>query len=149
MPNSRNDWQIRIKTVEREYSAVRQSVDRLVSEIRHDPNILKGDSRPRDLGTASDRLEATYTIRIFAEFETGLGQFWLTMRKTKPPMKALVEAVAALRRVPEDMLGKVQKVRDYRNALIHEREERVDPMALTEVRKSLSRLAKIDCPFEA
>jgi hypothetical protein len=63
-------WIRRIKTIEREYSAMRLAVDRLLEGARRDPTILTGDLKLYDIINASERLEGTYIIRLFAEFET-------------------------------------------------------------------------------
>ena len=72
MPHNRHDWLRRIKAIEREHSSTRLALDRLLEEARRDPTILTGDLKFHDIVVASDRLEGTYIIRLFAEFETGL-----------------------------------------------------------------------------
>ena len=51
---------------------MRLAVDRLLEGARRDPTILSGDLNLHDIINASERLEGTYIIRLFAEFETGL-----------------------------------------------------------------------------
>lgn len=84
MPNNTYVWLRRIKVVEREHSSMRLTTERLLQEARHDPTILRGDVEVRDIIDATDHLEGTYFIRLFAEFETGLRLFWKTIRDTEP-----------------------------------------------------------------
>ena len=85
MAHDRFAWLRRIKAVEREHAASRLGIDRLLSQAREEPSLLRGDVTLRDLAVASGRLDGTYVIRLFAEFETALRLFWLAARKTDPP----------------------------------------------------------------
>src|SRR5260370_13947840 len=98
----RDDGQTRIKAVEREFLAVRLAMSRLVDATRRDPTLLRGQVEPRDLGRASEALEGTYLIRMFAEFETGLRLYWDAIRDSHPQMKDLVDGLAATRKIPDD-----------------------------------------------
>jgi hypothetical protein len=141
MPHNKHEWHPRIKAVEREYRAMRLASDRLLAEARHDPTILRGDLELRDIANASKRLEGTYIIRLFAEFETGLSLFWPTARGTDPPSRTrdLIQGVAATRRVPNDERANVHLVCEYRNLLIHQRDEEVDPISIGQARSHLCR----------
>ena len=118
MAGERDEWSPRIKEVEREYRAVRLAVDRLLA----DAPSLRGDVSFRPLSAASDLLEGTYIIRLFAEFETGLRLYWATIKDTHPKTQNLVNGVAARCKIPTDLLRETHDVRDYRNDLIHERD---------------------------
>jgi hypothetical protein len=87
------------------------------------------------------RLEGTYIIRLFAEFETGLRLFWPTARGTDPPARTrdLIDGVAATRRVPNGERLNAHAVREYRNFLVHERDEEVVPISIVEARGYLCR----------
>lgn len=137
MPHDRFAWPSRMKSVEREYSATRQAVDQFLGHARLDPMILRGDLRPRDVQHASDRLEGTYVIRLFAEFETGLRLFWGTVRRTRPGTEHLINSLAGMRGVPATVLADVHNVRDYRNDLVHEREGAGKPISIGSTRSSL------------
>jgi hypothetical protein len=90
---------------------------------------------PRDLTRASEDLEATYLTRMFAEFETGLRQFWETLSDTHPKTKDLLDGLAARCRIGDDQRSNAHRVREYRNSLMHEREdEDVDPVPIAEAR---------------
>jgi hypothetical protein len=132
-------WIRNVKAVEREYVAARFSVDRSLQNVRQNPTILTGGLRVREIERAADHLEATYVIRLFAEFETGLRFFCQKAKRRPPPSRTrdLLDSVAALRRIPLESLRNAHAVRDYRNVLVHERDEDADPMTIGEARGHL------------
>jgi hypothetical protein len=123
----RDDWQSRIKAVEREFLAVRLGTDRLQEASRRDPTLLRGQVDPRDLARASDALEGTYLVRMFAEFETGLRLYWDSLRDTNPRTVDLLNSLAGQRGIPDDQRDNAHLVREYRNSLVHEREDADGP----------------------
>jgi hypothetical protein len=131
MPNETYVWLGRIKAVEREHTTMRFAADRLSQVAQAEPGILAGDLRPRDIRTASARLDGTYIIRLFAEFETGLRMF-LRAKRIRPPSRAeyLVNRVATKARIPNEQLRQAHAVRRYRNILVHEREEAAEAMSI-------------------
>jgi hypothetical protein len=129
----------RIKSIERDYLATRLALDRLLEEARRDPMILTGDLEPQDILKASGRLDTIYFIRLFAEFETGLRLYWATIRETEPPTQHLLDGVAARCDIPADRLAGAHAVREYRNSLVHERDEAVIPIPIAEARSHLCR----------
>jgi hypothetical protein len=139
MPPERSVWIGRIKSIERDYSATRLALDRLLAEARRDPAILARNLKVRDIARASGRLEGTYLIRLFAEFETGLRLYWATIRDTEPPAQHLLDGIATRRDIPPGRLADAHAVREYRNSLVHERDEGIAPMSIAEARGSLCR----------
>jgi hypothetical protein len=117
----------RIKAVEREYSASRLATDRLVAAAELDSTVLGHgrDLRVRDVRDASDHLEGTYIIRLFAEFESALRVFWPKVRRSGAPARTrdLLDGVAATCRILHEQLENAHSVRLYRNALVHHRDE--------------------------
>jgi len=138
MPNN-HEWQTRIKAVEREHWAIRQATDRFKEQARRDPTILEGGLRHRDIDHASDNLDGTYVIRLFAEFETGLRQYWDHARGTNPRTHDLLEGLAALCGVPDEQRENAHAVREYRNSLVHEREEESEVVPVDTARGYLCR----------
>jgi hypothetical protein len=138
MPHN-HEWQERIKAVEREYRAIRQATNRFQEDARRDPTILKGDVRYRDIDRASVNLDGTYVIRLFAEFETGLRQYWDRVRGTNPRTHDLLEGLAAMCGIPDEQRDRAHDVREYRNSLVHEREDEVGPIPIDECRGYLCR----------
>jgi hypothetical protein len=122
MPIEQHEWASRIKAVEREHAVMRLAVDRLREAARPDPTILRGAFKIGEIGEASDLLEGTYVIRLYAEFETGLRSFWEASRDTHPPMRQLLDSIASSQGIPDDDLVNAHKARRYRNGLVHERD---------------------------
>jgi hypothetical protein len=139
MPHELRGWIRRIKSIELDYLSTRLALDRLLDEARRDPTILTGDLEPQDIVKASGRLEATYLIRLFAEFETGLRLFWATIRDTEPPTQHLLDGIAARCDIAPERLTSAHAVRVYRNSLVHERDEGMAPISIAEARGSLCR----------
>jgi hypothetical protein len=83
-----------------------------------------------DIRVVSDRLEGTYLIRIFAEFEVGLRHFWHAAKATNPPEESLINGIRRLRHIPQGLTDPVHSVRKYRNALVHDREDDVPAISL-------------------
>ena len=139
MPSSKFEWLTRVKAVEREYRATRFATDYLLNVVQQDPRSLGHDLRTRDLNEAVERLEGTYSVRLFAEFETCLRIFWEATRGTRPPSRTrdLVEGVGARRRIPHDQINNAHAVREYRNSLVHAREDNVEPIAIDVARSRL------------
>lgn len=141
MPPNKDEWMRRVKSVEREHTAVRYAADYLLNFARHDPSDLSGELRIRDIGESIDRLEGTYIVRLFAEFEACLRRYWNASRNTKVPLRTrdLINSVAARRRIPNDQITHAHEVRAYRNALIHEGSEVVSQVPISSARAHLCR----------
>ncbi len=143
MPHNLYDWHDRIKVVEREYRAVRSSVTQMRKVIADGGTGLTG-AKVGDLITADENLEGTYLIRLWAEFETAVRSYygWLTHDPdTRIGTHDLINAVAGIRRgraISEDVRRAVHGVRDYRNTLVHARDDPARPMALTDARHNLN-----------
>src|SRR5215813_15352565 len=112
MSDERDEWIRDIKAVEREYYAVRFAVVRTLEAIQHDPTLLPGDLRLREVQRAAELLEGTYVLRLFAEFESGLRLFFQQTRKRRPPSKTedLLNSVAARQAIPNEPLTNAHQV---------------------------------------
>lgn len=140
--SKRQDRLQRIRAVEREYLAATVAVDLLEEQLRANPAYLVPfELRNRDAGQLRANLEATFLIRVFAEFESGLRDAWDKAfgRTTHPPLRDLLPAIAALRLVPQDWLDEADEVRAYRNTLVHEGESNATIIPLDETRRRLCR----------
>src|SRR5580704_12080040 len=131
------EWQSRIKAVAREYEAMRQASERFLQAAQLDPSILEADLRPREIVAASKNLEGTYIIRLFAEFETGARQYWAANWATDPKTVDLLSGLAARREIPETQRDNAHLVREYRNALVHVREEKPEEVSIAVARSYL------------
>jgi len=130
----------RIKAVDREHAVARVALTRLVEALQADPALLAGEGLKRsDAEKAVGNLEGTYFLRLFAESEAGLRDAWENSFKqtTTPPMRDLLVAVAARRSIPERDLTNAHLVREYRNSLVHEGDDRVEPVPLELAKKYL------------
>src|SRR5262249_16871173 len=139
MPHDLYRWIEWIKSIERDHWSTRLALDGLVEAAHRDPTILTGDLKFQDIVEASGRLEGTYLIRLFAEFETGLRLFWATIRETEPPTQHLLDGIAARRGISPDRLADAHTVREYRNSLVHERDEGMAPITIAQARGYLCR----------
>ena len=123
MPNERANRIRRIKLIEVEYLATRFSMSRLLADMTRDSTILQPVSpvKPRDVRGAALRLESTFIVRVFAEFETSLRFHWSSTRPTDPPYRTqdLINGVAARNRIAERTKENAHIVRCYRNNLLH------------------------------
>jgi hypothetical protein len=127
----------RIKGVVREFLVARKATDQFMVALDRDPAELPANTKVRDAQAMSENLEGTYLLRLFAAFESGLRSYWASIRTTKPPVRDLVDSIAADRDVPDDLRDEVHEVREYRNNLVHESSEDVDPVSLAEARRRL------------
>ena len=134
---TRDQWQSRIKAVEREYVAMRQAADHFRQAAFDDPAILRANLQHGDIVAAAERLEGTYVIRLFAEFETGARQYWgATGRPIPGPPTCWMDwPHGAGFLIPS---GKTRSlVAHYRNGLVHERGEEADTMPIADARHHL------------
>ena len=136
MPHN-HEWQTRIKAVEREYTALRQAADYFQRATRDDPTICKGNLRPGEIIAASQNLEGTYLIRLFAAFETAVRQYWNTNWDSYPKTVDLLNGLAARCGIPDTQRDKAHLVRAYRNNLVHEREDEQETVTIALARSSL------------
>ena len=136
----RLEWLLRMKEVEKEHTASKIAMDRFRSQAELDPTVLRGVGFP-DIGRASENLEGTYVIRLFAEFEAALRTYWSTYKLKKPPGRAivLIDRVASTARIDPISHEAAHVVRRFRNVLVHNREEPTKSVAIADVRRSLNK----------
>jgi hypothetical protein len=138
MPDEAFHWMQRIKEVEREYGAIRFGTDRLLVAVNDDPSILEGLLKRPDITKASSRLEGTYLVRVFTEFETALQHFIRVFHIRKPKgTEPLVNRVRDRGHIPQADTDAVHRVREYRNVLVHERTRPVSPVTIREATRFL------------
>lgn len=132
----------RMRAVEREFDTAAVAIDALGQRLEADPSALaKHGLAQQDFRTLKGNLEATYLIRVFAEFETGLRAAWMRAfrRKSHPPVTDLLNGIAARRSISQRWLDDVHEVRVYRNSLIHEESEQVPPVEIHDAGDRLRR----------
>ncbi len=116
----------RIKVVLQEYLAAKSAAALLDAKICAEPSYPSDSGWDQSAATAfADNLEATYLIRIFAEFEATLREYWSTYEKrtTRPPMNQLLNDAIPTLHFPRDRIDDADEVRNYRNFLVHEMHE--------------------------
>jgi hypothetical protein len=132
----------RIRAIEREYRVGLAAANGLDERFRADPSALDAEQlKFADYRNFRDNLEATYLIRLFAEFEAGLREAWeLAFRRTTiPSVRDLIDSVHAQRLLPDAWRDCVHNIRVYRNALVHEGGDDARPVALREACGDLCR----------
>ena len=132
----------RIRAVEREYLVALVAARGLDERFRADPSALDAEQlKIVDYRNFRENLEATYLIRLFAEFEAGLREAWeLAFRRTTTPsVRVLIESVQAHRLLPDFWRDCVHNIRIYRNALVHEGGDDAQPIGLREACSDLCR----------
>ncbi len=138
----------RVKGAERESYVVAAAV------AHYRPVALAGrvqlptKTSPRDLAAAAEQIEATYVIRMWAEFETALRSYRrhvMGNHDDQIQTRNLLEWTAGVkqgRAISADVRDDVNEVREYRNFLVHARDDQAPPAAITieEARKRLNTL---------
>jgi hypothetical protein len=143
MPHNRFEWIDRLKFVEREHRVVATAIARLRLAILEGLVRTPDGTTPRDLVAASENLETTYLVRLWAEFETALLSYYRDLTgDPEAHIKAtdLVNTLAGVRRgraIADEVRAAVHEVREYRNSLVHERTDPAPPVGLVEARSRL------------
>jgi hypothetical protein len=138
----------RVKGAERESYVVAAAV------AYHGPVALAGDAQlstktsPRNLVAAADEVESTYLIRMWAEFETALRSY--RRHLTGEPDDristiSLIDRTSGVKKgraISSDVREDAHEVREYRNFLVHERDDPTPPaaVAIEAARKRLNTL---------
>jgi len=116
----------RITAVLQEFLAARTASELLAEKTKANPSYGRNDGwEPRAGPAFTDNLEATYIIRIYAEFEVALRDYWLSYRKktTRPKMYQLVNQLIPDQGFSRDVIDNADDVREYRNFLVHDIED--------------------------
>ncbi len=123
----------RIRAVEREYLVSLVAARGLDERFRADPSALVAERLEfADYRNFRDNLEATYLIRLFAEFEAGLREAWeLAFRRTTvPSVRDLIDSLYAQRFLSDVWRDSVHSIRIDRNSLVHEGGDDAEPIGL-------------------
>lgn len=143
MPHNLYDWLGRVKRVELEYLATRSVADEY-KRVVIDAGGREHLCRPAYFAIAYDRLEGTYVMRLWAEFETAVRSYYRDLINdphNRIATLSLIDAVAGVRRgraIADEVRKDVHRVRDYRNALVHERDNPVEAIKIATARGFLT-----------
>jgi hypothetical protein len=123
----------RVKGAARECYVVAAGVNHYKQAVLASDAHLPNETSPRDLAAAVDKVESTYTIRMWAEFETGLRSYRRHItgdQDDRISTSSLIDWTAGVKRgraISEDVRDDVHEVREYRNYLVHERDDQDPP----------------------
>jgi hypothetical protein len=148
-PGKQVDRIERLRAVEREHEVAIVASKALIDHLDHNPRLLAAAGLQRaDLSAFQSRLEATYLIRLFAEFETGLRDYWKNglNRDSWSPVRDMIDSLASRHRVSDAFRVSAHAVRKYRNALIHEEDAETNIVSLSRARRSLCRFTGFLAP---
>lgn len=122
MPSDEFDLIGRVKAVEREHAALRFTTDYASRSLLEGGVDLEEGLKRLDVNRASERLEGTYIIRLFSEFEVVLKTFLRERKIQKIPRdaKPLIDRVASYVKFSGSILDNAHIVRLYRNKLVHD-----------------------------
>ena len=121
----RDDLIRRIDAVEAEFGASKYALAELTSSVATNPAPLRRQGlRPRDVAVCLKRLEPTYTVRAFAEFDMAIRHVHRKVRR-RPALSRgnvvdLMNWVASHFYMTCDVTARVDNVRTYRNSIVHE-----------------------------
>jgi hypothetical protein len=136
MPHRRFDWHEHLIEVAGEYKAARLAVDRLTAAVAADPSVLgKDDRAPANLRAATQNLEGTYLVRLFAAFEAALRSYDRA-RHNDPRRKedgaSLIDSIGGRRGqgISSSVREDAQAVRQVRNRWAHEDDASEEDMGI-------------------
>lgn len=121
MPSDKYDLLGRVKAVEREHTALRFTTDHALRSLGEGGVELEEELKRLDVYRASERLEGTYIIRLFSEFEVAMKTILRERKIKKIPRdaKPLINRVASCVKFSGPILDNAHVVREYRNKLVH------------------------------
>jgi hypothetical protein len=136
-----------------EYEVVAAAVVRYQADVQAATATLPEGTQPHHLAAAVDELEGTYLIRLWAVFEAAWTSFW-RYRTNRPDGRIRAfdliqwaQGVQEGRPVDAAITPLVHQVREYRNFLVHDRDNPAPRVPIREARTRLNKhLAKL--PFE-
>ncbi|HWB54099.1 MAG TPA: hypothetical protein VG722_07900 [Tepidisphaeraceae bacterium] len=118
----------RLKAAMNEFEAVRFCIERVHRTVVSDPTTLANPDlalRPSDLRESLRNLEVTYALRLFAEFEAVLRDYWGVKRPIPRPrhtrIEILLNRVASYNNIDTTTVASAHAVREYRNDIVHDR----------------------------
>ncbi len=138
----------RVKGAERESYVIAAAVAHYGPAALAGEALLPRKTSPRDIVAAADQVESTYLIRMWAEFETALRSYRRQITgesDDRISTRNLIDWTAGVRQgraIAADIRDDVHDVREYRNFLMHERDDQAPraTVAIEVARKRLNTL---------
>ena len=115
----------RLDMVRDEFDAAKFALAQTLRALDANPNVFHAGKLQQvthgQLQACAENLQITYLVRLFAEFEAILRDYWLhgRHRRTEPRMEVLMNRLGAYCTVTYDDLHDAHEVRTYRNDVIH------------------------------
>jgi hypothetical protein len=111
-----------LKNCESNFMAADTAMKFYLKHSKIDRSLLLGQPfRERDLLISISDLEQTFIVYLFSVFEFVLRDYWKNglHKSTCPAMKPLIASLFMNRRMDPIVYGNADKVRDYRNLIVH------------------------------
>lgn len=136
----RLDCHNRIKEVKSNHQIALKALNLLIAIVTARPQYLyDNDLSLVTIRVLLEELNDSYFVKLFACFESSLRHYWRNMVKdTKPQTEVLLFSIAARCGIPKETLDAVQKIRDFRNHLLHEEHEIVRGFTIDEASSHLN-----------
>ncbi len=133
----------RLKATCREYKVVINATERVRGAILKNEIPAPAKTSLRDYECAIAQLEPTYLVRLWAEFESALRSY--RRHVVGNPIDAIrafdlvnwAQGIDQGRKVDAGLRDLVHEVREYRNALVHERDGLAPAVEIDEARRRL------------
>jgi len=116
----------RLGTVRDELEASRFCLEHVQRALDAGANPLEAAPiavKPVHIRQSLRNAEITYLLRLFAEFEAVLRDYWNTARpsprRRRTKMEVLMNRIGILCKIPWDMVEQAHRVREYRNNAVH------------------------------
>ncbi len=132
----------RMKAVEREHRLARIALAELEQVVSSSSDRLTREKLSvADLRSYKEKLEQTYLIRLFAEFETGIKDHWKhgLGNDAFTRIMDVIDSLASKYRVFDQTRVQVHKVRMWRNHLVHDDDSDATATPLKDARRCLGR----------
>jgi hypothetical protein len=122
----------KIKSLEAMFFETKRAIAFYIKSCETYPTLIESSKfKKSTISSSLNEIENTFIVRIFAEFEGFLRNYWaLSGRRTKPQAKQLINSIATRFQLDPKY---IHKVREYRNSLLHE--GAAPTITLTEARK--------------
>ena len=138
-----------MKSVERQYFVAEMARESLETALRAHSALLTGIGlNAADLRAFKSNLLDTYFIRLFAEFETAIKDYWKNGLNEDPRTRVMdvIDSLAARRRVLDSVRMNVHATRKWRNKLVHEDDTDASEVELT-APEARSASFLVSCPM--